>query len=51
MKRRIFLSMCLLAVLTIFLSSTMTFAVVYRQIFHIMQREIEKEAFYYLGKP
>lgn len=46
MKRRIFLSMCLLAVLTIFLSSTMTFAVVYRQIFHIMQREIEKEAFY-----
>lgn len=46
MKRRIFLSMCLLAVLTIFLSSTMTFAVVYRQIFHIMQREIKKEAFY-----
>lgn len=46
MKRRIFLSMCLLAVLTILLSGAMTFAVVYRQIFHIMQREIEKEAFY-----
>ncbi|MBM7582174.1 two-component system phosphate regulon sensor histidine kinase PhoR [Caldicoprobacter guelmensis] len=46
MKRRIFLSMCFLAVLTILLSGAMTFAVVYRQIFHIMQREIEKEAFY-----
>lgn len=46
MKRRIFLSMCLLTVLTVFLSTALTFTVMYRQIFHIMQKEIEKEAFY-----
>ncbi len=46
MKRRIFLSMCLLAMLIVFLSSMLTFVVVYRQIFDIMQREIEKEASY-----
>nr|MBO2493507.1 PAS domain-containing sensor histidine kinase [Clostridia bacterium] len=46
MKRRIFLSMCLLAILTVLLSSMLTFVVMYRQIFDIMQREIEKEASY-----
>ncbi|MCM8900047.1 PAS domain S-box protein [Caldicoprobacter algeriensis] len=46
MKRRIFLSMCLLAILTVLLSSMLTFVVMYKEIFYIMQQEIEKEASY-----
>ncbi len=46
MKRRIFLSMSLLAILTVLFSSVLTLMVMYRKIFYIMQQEIEKEAYY-----